>query len=442
KGKKPVKPGIILAGKAGIGKTSCAHALAQDFHWTTIELNASDSRNATIIKKIATSGALHETFDLSGNYLPITQGGRKLIILDEADNLYEKAAKTGDSDFSDRGGKKAILDTLRKTKQPIILIVNDYYKLIKGSGESFKHLCITAQFSEISTYLIVDVLKHICREEHIIVENKVLTALAERSKGDVRSAINDLQALCINKTQLDIQVLDVLGYRDREKIIFDALRDIFKTRDITNLRELSRSLDISPDLLLLWIAENLPREYQHPPDLIRGYEAVAKADVFFGRVLRRQHYGFWSYACDLMSSGVALAKTRYSSNTRYYPPSWFKYIQGQKADRGIQELIIKKISTHCHCSTKKAREHLLSYIQQVFQMNIQSAAFLIHQFDFSEQEIRYLLGPKQEHMLKDILKWSDKDEDGQQVIVTGSNDRDEDDSDSDQSELIKQQRLF
>ena len=261
-GKIPAKRGVILSGKPGIGKTSCAHALAHDFQWIPIELNASDSRNAARIKKVATSGAMHESFDATGQYIQSKQGGRKLIILDEADNLYEKTAKTEGADFSDRGGKKAIIDTLRKSSQPILLIVNDYYSLIKGSGEAFKHLCITTQFYEIGVAYTVELLKQICRQENITVETKTLRTLAERCKGDVRSAINDLQALSINATHIDMLDLDVLGYRDREKIIFDALRDIFKTRDISKLRDLSMSLDVPPEILLLWIAENIPREYQ------------------------------------------------------------------------------------------------------------------------------------------------------------------------------------
>jgi replication factor C large subunit len=83
---------LLLYGKPGTGKTSSAGALANDMGWEVIELNASDQRTAAVIERVAGAGST--TMSLTG-------APRKLIVLDEADNLQGTA---------DRGGAKAILE--------------------------------------------------------------------------------------------------------------------------------------------------------------------------------------------------------------------------------------------------------------------------------------------------------------------------------------------
>lgn len=102
---------LLLYGKPGTGKTSSVYALAEDLKWEVIELNASDQRTKEVIQKIAGAGS--QTGSLTG-------AERKVILLDEVDNLHGTA---------DRGGAKAILDVIKTARQPVILIANDLYQI-------------------------------------------------------------------------------------------------------------------------------------------------------------------------------------------------------------------------------------------------------------------------------------------------------------------------
>ncbi len=442
-GKIPDKRAAILSGKPGTGKTSTALALAADLGWTVLELNASDARNETSIKRVATAGAINETFDITGGFTPVRKGGRKLIILDEADNLYEKLDKAEtDSSLGDRGGKKAIIDTIKITKQPIILIVNDFYELTKGGGEPLKNLCNVIQFYTVNPSQIVELLKNICRQENITADLRVVKTIADRSKGDVRSAVNDLQSLSLNRTQLNIEDIDVLGYRDRETLIFDALREVFKTKNLQNSRDCLRNSDVEPEMFLLWITENLPREYLDVKDLIRGYEALSKADVFFGRVNKTRVYDLWSYACDLMSSGVTVAKTHSYSNTQYMFPAWLKQMKSNQTARLIRDGVTKKIATAQHVSNQKAKEAILPHFQTMFRNNPRFACKMIKHLDFSESEVKFLLGEKYLHRMKDILQCAEKtDEKQEEIEITTQQTRKKEEEKKESTDL-KQPSIF
>ncbi len=374
----PKKKAVVLSGKPGIGKTSCAYALANQFQWITIELNTSDARNKARIQAVATAGSNHQSFNDDGSYVSTKEGGRKIIILDEADNLYERnTSSSSDSlNLSDKGGKKEIIETVQTTKQPIILIVNDYYKLIKGSGSSLGKLCNHIKFFQPRSNEINELLYQISKNENIKVKSNLLEQLSTNCKGDIRSAIRDLQSLSIGKTEICLENIESLGFRDQEEVIFDTLSAIFSTVNIKDIKNRVRHVDLDPRMLLLWIVENIPRSYIHPYDKSKAYEHVSKADLYISRTLKRGNYGMWAYATDHMSYGVSLSKTNKPAYCRYQFPSWLK--NRKKGDSKEDALLVQQLAKIHHCSIKKAKTQLYPSILKICGKNsINSKEFLL-----------------------------------------------------------------
>ena len=147
----------IVHGSPGVGKTSAAHALANDMGWAAVEVNASDSRRADDVERYLGRAAHNTT--LGGT------SGRQLIIVDEADNFHGNA---------DRGGAAAVTRLVKEAEQPMVLIANDFYDM----SNALRRACEEIEFRDVSKRSIVPVLRDICRREDIEYEDGALNALA------------------------------------------------------------------------------------------------------------------------------------------------------------------------------------------------------------------------------------------------------------------------
>ncbi len=382
---KPIKKAAVLMGSPGTGKTSAALALAADFNWDVVEMNASDQRNADAIKAVALRGALGETFSEDGEYLSSKEGNLKLIVLDEADNI---------SGREDRGGIPAIAEVVRSTKQPVILIVNDWYALSRKSS-ALKSGTQQIKFNRIRTVTVRGVLRRISKDRGIKITDQALRVLSENSNGDLRSAIRDLQAVAMGKQEVDEDQAAVVGFREVEQTMFQVMDDIFKSRDPILARKALLEVDETPDTKLLWIDENLPNAYRDNLDLYRGMKAVARADNFLGRVYRRQHYGFWSYANDFLSFAVCAAKQRdVRGYVRYNFPSYLIRMSRSKGNRALQANISSKLGSMIHMSAAGVRQDFLPPFKQMFQNNEEFRLHMTIKLELDVEEVAFLLDAK------------------------------------------------
>ncbi|MBN1193903.1 MAG: replication factor C large subunit [Methanomicrobiaceae archaeon] len=360
KGSRP----LILYGKPGTGKTSAAHALARDMQWETIELNASDQRTKSAIERVA--GNSSTTASLSG-------AQRKLIIIDEADNLHGT---------SDRGGAKAIGDLIRGSFHPIILIANDLFAIPK----ELKKRCEPVQFKALPARSIVPRLRHICRSEARDCNEEALLAIAESASGDMRAAVNMLYAAAIGSPSLDTRGI-ATSKKDGRATIFDLVAHLFRARSDEELLRLSYEVADTPDTIIQWVGENT-RYILSPTDRNDAYRSISRADEFIGYTFRRQYYTLWRYATALMLIGTARASQGSKLAGRIAPPGRWKVMAGMRRQKAIRTAVLNKFSRRLRMPQQTLRDDFLTPIALMIDACAPSFA---REFDLDADELNFFL---------------------------------------------------
>lgn len=375
---------LTLQGEPGTGKTSAALALANDMGWDAIEMNASDHRNAASIKKVAGLGSAGQTFSPTGEFLSSNQGHRKLVILDEADNLFGR---------EDYGGAKAIVETIRESGQPIILIVNDYYELTRKAS-AVKTLTEKITFRSLEQRSVVKALASIAHQEHVTISEDILDQIAKNSGGDMRAAVNDLQMMVEGKMVIGAEDALAMGKRNQKKELDESLRAMFGAGTAREARDATLDLDETPDDLEKWIEEAIPPEMPHPEDMAEAFDALSRSDIYLGRTRRHQYYGFWSYAKELMTGGVALSR-RHGPRPNVYNyrfPGYFILLSRSKGPRAARESITSKMVEFLHTSKREMNESMLPYLSILAKNDSQLLVKLSRDLAFDEGDIAFLLG--------------------------------------------------
>ena len=198
-------PHLLFSGSAGVGKTSTAICISRDIlgkHWQnySLELNASDERGIGMVREKVKKFSRFAGLD--------TEIPFKIIILDEADEM------TSDAQTALR---RIIEDTAKYCR--FILIANNLSKII----EPIQSRCVVFKFTRISNKEISSQLKFIAQKEKIKADEKGLETISDYADGDIRHAINILQAAA-SMGSIDVSsVKSVIGLT-KTKDVQDVLK--------------------------------------------------------------------------------------------------------------------------------------------------------------------------------------------------------------------------
>ncbi len=372
----PKKRAALLHGPPGIGKTVTVEASAKELNMELVEKNASDYRTSDAIKRFA---------GLASQYATLF-GANRLILLDEMDGVAGR---------EDRGGVRALIGVLKTTRNPVVLTANDAYN---PRFRTIRKYCLVIPFKKPTIREVVSHLKRICAKEGIAADEEALKFMTKRSERDVRSAVNDLQALAQDKTRLTVEDVKWLAGRDRKEVIFDVLRTIMYSKDSWEARKAVNNSEVDTDMLFNWIYENTPHHITDPQDLVKAMDYLALADIYRKRIRDTQYWTLLRYVIDFMSSGVAMSRQR-SKSSGWIPfrfPERIRMLSRTKGKRALQTAVGMKIRRKCHISAARSEKEVMPYLKIIFENNPEMAAGLSNWLNLDEEMIGYLTENKKQ----------------------------------------------
>ncbi len=177
-------PHLLFAGPAGTGKTTAILAFAHElygeqFSGNFVELNASDDRGIDVIRNRVKSFARTR---------PLGDMPFKIISLDEADSLT-------------RDAQHALRRTMERfvTSCRFCLICNYSSKII----EPIQSRCAIFRFPRLNEEQLKKRIEYIAHEEKVKLTEEGKAAILYVASGDLRRAINVLQAASVTQKRVD-----------------------------------------------------------------------------------------------------------------------------------------------------------------------------------------------------------------------------------------------
>lgn len=191
-------PHLLFYGPPGTGKTSTIIAAARQlfgdmYKDRMLELNASDDRGIQVIRDKVKTFAQLTASDRRPDGKPCPPF--KIVVLDEADSMTAPA-------------QAALRRTIeRETKTTRFCLICNYVSCIIDPLTS---RCSKFRFKPLSQNIMLTRLEHICQEEEVKCDTRVLARLVDASGGDMRRAITSLQSTARLKGGEGIEEADVL----------------------------------------------------------------------------------------------------------------------------------------------------------------------------------------------------------------------------------------
>jgi len=226
-------PNLLLAGGAGVGKTTIAKAMCNEIGADYMVINGSDESGIDIFRGKIKNFASSMSFG----------GGRKVIIIDEADYLNPNSTQPALRNAIEEFASNCSFIFTCNFKNRIIDPLHSRCAVIEfGLKNGEKQKMAGAFFKRIQTIL---------ETEKVEYDDKVIAELVKKHFPDFRRIINELQRYS-QLGKIDVGILAQIGDISLSQII-----KYMKEKDFASVRKWAATTDIDSTTFFRKLYDNL-----------------------------------------------------------------------------------------------------------------------------------------------------------------------------------------
>ncbi|PIU02659.1 MAG: hypothetical protein COT55_02350 [Candidatus Diapherotrites archaeon CG09_land_8_20_14_0_10_32_12] len=352
---KERKP-LLLVGCTGVGKSTIARVISYEKNWQINEISSDEQRDKDSLEKRM------ELFVQSSSFF----NKRNLFVFEDLDFLPVK----------DSGASSKILEIIKIAKNPVIFTATNIYSSQKI--REIVNYCFVVNLKKLTYLEIQKKLKEIIAKEDIYFSESALEIMAKSAKGDIRSAILDLEALAdIGVTE---KTIAILGEREKTENIFSTLMNLQKSKSLIEGKRIQDSCNIDYDMQFAWVNENISSIYGYP-ELKKAYDLVSYADLMKNYIYKRQNWIFLKYY--LMTGIVAPFMLKNKKFTKFNFPSFISRMSRDRSNFSKNKSIAKLVQKLIRGSSKRILNEI-PYYKQYFEST--DPEFLQSKYTDSELE--------------------------------------------------------
>jgi len=223
---------LLLTGGAGVGKTTIAKAMCNEIGCDYMVINGSDENGVDIIRVKVKNYA--SSISLSG--------GRKVIIIDEADYLSPNAQACLRNAIEEYAVNCSFIFTCNY-KAKIIDPIHSRCSVIDfGMKNGEKQKMASAFFKRIQSVL---------ESENVEYDDKVIAELVKKHFPDFRRVINELQRYA-QLGKIDVGILSQIGELSITQVV-----KFMKDKDFTSVRKWAATTEIDSTALFRKLYDSL-----------------------------------------------------------------------------------------------------------------------------------------------------------------------------------------